>query len=75
MRPVNNNKPKKTEWNMDPSAECPLCGKELDGEHFDDDEIFIDPDLGFVALTRTCPCGGNFELFFDYTRTEDKEAT
>ena len=56
------------------SNECPKCGTELDGESFTWEEVFIDPDLGFVALTRKCSkCRKEWELFFDYNRIEKKD--
>ncbi len=58
--------------------ECPFCGyRELD-EDFNLGDIFIDPDLGFVALTKKCPkCKKKLEIFYDHTRTESNghEAT
>ena len=60
------------------SNECPFCGyKELD-EDFDIGDIYIDPDLGFVTLTKKCPkCKKKLEIFYDHTRTESNgnEAT
>ena len=55
--------------------ECPRCGATFNDEgQLDLGDIHIDLQCGFVAIKNRCECGATLERFYDYDRTEVKEA-